>query len=407
MFNLPEKKENPILGLAGMGGGVGSNLVSGFSPPKMGEAIFYQGYYDWYTSRGFTFTFPNGYDKFIAVLVSGGGGAGTLGGGGGGSVIYTKTPFDISTYPVIFVQTGGRGEGKHNTNGVAGGDSFIKATNASGNTLLGARGGKAGEHNPSSNDANTWRSSQWAHAYSDVLTLSATTVGGHGGGGSGATSGGGSINAGGGGAGGWASSGNNGVNTDSGRSGGNNGSFVPGKNGEAGGAGGGAGNNGQSSDPGGGGGGGVNIYPPSGYQSGRVGSWGANGGGYTGGFGGANSYSHQGSGATGSGGGSSPTSANGGGTAITYPSGGGTLYFGKSGQDATTSKSGDGGFPGGASGSGNRAGDAGDGGGGAVRIIFWNDSFAASTGAPAWPTTRTGVGDITEEHFLNNVHHPV
>ena len=385
-------------------------LFAGGFPPKMGEVVFMTGFYDFYNQRTFTFTFPAGYDKFIAVCVGAGGGAGTLGGGGGGSLVYTKSPFLIATYPTIYVESGGRGQGSHNSGGDSGGDSFIKATNSSGNTLIGARGGKAGEANPTSNDNNTWRGSQWAHAYSDVLSVNATNFGGHAGGGSGATSGGGSINGGGGGAGGWSANGNTGVNSYSGRGGGRTGSGTQfGKNGEEGGGGGGAGQTGGSNDPGGGGGGGVNLYPPSGYLSGRCGSWGSNGSGYTGGFGGANSTSHQGSGSSsaGSGAGSAQMGANGGGTTVNYPSGGGTYYYGKNGQDATTSESGDGGFPGGGSGAGNRAGNAGDGGGGAVRIIFWNSGYEGENGAPAWPTTRTAASDITEEHFLNAARHAV
>lgn len=385
-------------------------LFAGGFPPKMGEAIFYTGHFDFFNQRTFTFTFPAGYDKFIAVCVGAGGGAGTLGGGGGGSLVYTKAPFLVATYPTIYVESGGRGEGKIGSAGVAGGDSFIKATNASGNTLIGARGGKAGEANPNSNDNNTWRSSDFAHAYSDVLTVNSTNFGGHGGGGSGATQGGSSINAGGGGAGGWSANGNIGVNSDSGRGAGRTGSGTQfGKNGEEGGGGGGAGDWGSASDPSAGGGGGVNIYPDSGYASGRCGSWGSNGSGYTGGWGGANDDSHQGSGstATGTGAGSKPQTADTGSTQINYPSGGGTYYYGKHGEDGTTSKSGDGGFPGGASGSGNRAGDVGDGGGGAVRIIFWNSGHEDANGAPSWPTTNTAASDITEEHYLNNTRHAV
>lgn len=368
------------------------------------------GFYDFYNDRTFSFTFPSGYDKWIAVVVSGGGGAGTLGGGGGGGLIYNKIPYNVSDAPTIYVQTGKRGQGSHNTQGADGGSSMIRVADASGQYIMLARAGLKGEHNPSANSANTWRSSgQFYHAYTQTRTLNATNFGGHGGGGSAATAGGGSINAGGGGAGGWCATGNTGVDLQSGRGAGNNGSFQSGRNGEEGGGGGGAGNAGGSNDPGGGGGGGVNIYPPVGYQSGRVGTWGANGNGYTGGFGGANSTSHQGSGSSsaGSGAGSAQMLANGGGTTVTYPSGGGTYYYGKNGQDATTSESGDGGFPGGGSGAGYRAGNAGDGGGGAVRILFWNSSYESENGAPAWPTTRTQASDITEEHFLNNVRHAV
>lgn len=385
-------------------------LGSGSALPKLGEAVFMTGFFDFYNQRSFTFTFPSGYDKWIAVVVSAGGGAGTLGGGGGGGLLYSKIPYNVADTPTIYVETGGRGQGKHNTAGVDGGHSSIQVTNPQGAYIMLARSGLKGEHNPSGNSTNTWRSSgQFYHAYTATRTLNATNFGGHGGGGSAATAGGGSINAGGGGAGGWCATGNTGVSLQSGRGAGNNGSFQSGRDGEEGGGGGGAGNAGGSNDPGGGGGGGVNIYPTAGYQSGKVGTWGANGDGYTGGFGGANSTSHQGSGSSsaGSGAGSAQQVANGGGTTVTYPSGGGTYYYGKNGQDATTSESGDGGFPGGGSGAGNRAGNAGDGGGGAVRILFWNNSYEGANGAPAWPTTRTQASDITEEHFLNNVRHAV
>ena len=99
------KKEKPLVGLTGMGGGVGSNLVGGgpteFSASGGTETTPGNGYkYHTFTSTGAaTFTVYNGPVDIQLLVVAGGGGAGgyRCSGGGAGGLIYYGTTSSTST----------------------------------------------------------------------------------------------------------------------------------------------------------------------------------------------------------------------------------------------------------------------------------------------------------------------
>ena len=81
MPNLPERKESPIMGISGLGGGVGSNLLSG-GAGEDGAAMF-----TWSGSTSddsYSWTCPPGITEVRAVVIGGGGGGGEWCGGGGG-----------------------------------------------------------------------------------------------------------------------------------------------------------------------------------------------------------------------------------------------------------------------------------------------------------------------------------
>ena len=81
MPSLPERKESPIMGIAGLGGGVGSNLVAGGAGTG-GAAMF-----TWSGSTSddtYSWVCPDGVSQVRAVVIGGGGGGGQWCGGGGG-----------------------------------------------------------------------------------------------------------------------------------------------------------------------------------------------------------------------------------------------------------------------------------------------------------------------------------
>jgi hypothetical protein len=107
------KKEKPLLGSAGLGGGIASNLVGGISGPKAtGGTVVEDGGYTFhvFTSSGAFEVLQNIDIKFLIV---GGGGAiypdgqniAYGGGGGGGGVVYNDNPQPITKsggpYPVV------------------------------------------------------------------------------------------------------------------------------------------------------------------------------------------------------------------------------------------------------------------------------------------------------------------
>ena len=111
MFNNSwHKKEKPLLGLVGLGGGVGSNLVAGAAGPFEATGGFYSDYGDggdnWrahiFTADGtFSCSSIGGDGTVLHYLIVGGGGGGSFGaagGGGAGCVQIGTIPYgDLST----------------------------------------------------------------------------------------------------------------------------------------------------------------------------------------------------------------------------------------------------------------------------------------------------------------------
>ena len=114
MFDRWHKKEKPLQGLAGMGGGVVSRVLGGALGPfqasggtKSGPTGGY--FYHEFTSNG-TFEVTDGIADIEVILQGaggqGGGGAGYSGGGGGGgggggaTGVWTITGVTIATHPV-------------------------------------------------------------------------------------------------------------------------------------------------------------------------------------------------------------------------------------------------------------------------------------------------------------------
>ena len=177
MFNRWFKKEAPILGMLGMGGGVGSNLVGGAAGPNFfaasGGTETTSGNYKLHTfNSNDTFQVtalapPEApADNAIELLVVGGGGGGggpspdgPNGGGGGGGVVFipvssNETIIDeIGTYPVVIGQ-GGSGQGPnpnhaHSVN--PGGSSYLSVPPSIGelnNRIEGVGGGGGYGTNP-------------------------------------------------------------------------------------------------------------------------------------------------------------------------------------------------------------------------------------------------------------------
>ena len=102
--NSWHKKEKPLLGLTGMGGGVGSNLVSALPPAPISATGGSKSTSGLYTIHSFTspgaatFVVSEGNDN-IQYLVVGGGGGGSQGGGGGGGM-RTNVPGENPGGPV-------------------------------------------------------------------------------------------------------------------------------------------------------------------------------------------------------------------------------------------------------------------------------------------------------------------
>jgi len=110
------KKEKPLLGLTGMGGGVGSSLVGGgvgsFSATGGTTSTPGNGYayhvFTYPNSSNFVVSSGSGTAEVLVVAGGGAGGDGTYGGGGGGGGVIYDTSFPVTsgnTYPV----TVGRG----------------------------------------------------------------------------------------------------------------------------------------------------------------------------------------------------------------------------------------------------------------------------------------------------------
>jgi hypothetical protein len=120
MFDRWFKKETPLLGMLGMGGGAGSNLVGGVASPvhsASGATIFDvvsdgRAVIQFNTPGSITFdTSMSGKDLRIILVGGGGGGSsGNAGGGGGGGMIeITASTLSAGTYPVSIGDGGGNG----------------------------------------------------------------------------------------------------------------------------------------------------------------------------------------------------------------------------------------------------------------------------------------------------------
>ena len=144
MLDKWQKKENPLTGLAGMGGGVVSKLL-GASGPKSGQQLFSTpGTYSW--------TAPIGITTVSVVAVGGGGGgtgSGGVAGGGGGGGLGWKNNISVTPGQSYTVVVGAKGTYAANT-GVSGGDSYfintstVKGGGGSGGSITG--GGSGGNY---------------------------------------------------------------------------------------------------------------------------------------------------------------------------------------------------------------------------------------------------------------------
>ncbi len=142
MPSLPERKESPIMGIAGLGGGVGSNLVAG-GGAEGGAAMF-----TWSggtSDASYTWVCPAGVSKVRAVVIGGGGGGGQwCGGGGGGAAMKLLNVTAGQSYSVQ-VGKGGK-QNQLNTSATnTGGTSTFMTLSATGGT---------GGHNSSNPGSN-------------------------------------------------------------------------------------------------------------------------------------------------------------------------------------------------------------------------------------------------------------
>tara|TARA_B100001250_G_C19768378_1_gene775875 strand:+ start:256 stop:1341 length:1086 start_codon:yes stop_codon:yes gene_type:complete len=104
MFNLPHRKEKPILSMQSMGGGAAGGLVAGGAPPNIDasggtKTTPGDGYvYHYMTGGQFQVAAAgDGPDGIISIcLVGGGGGGGNDRGGGGGGGGFRITTFDVA-----------------------------------------------------------------------------------------------------------------------------------------------------------------------------------------------------------------------------------------------------------------------------------------------------------------------
>jgi hypothetical protein len=142
MPNLPERKESPIMGISGLGGGANSNLVGGGGGLEPGSAMF-----TWTgktTDDTYSWTCPTGVTEVRAVVIGGGGGGGQwCGGGGGGAAMKLLTVTPNQTYSVQ-VGKGGKQNILNTGNANQGGTSTFMTLSATGGT------GGHGSSNPSS-----------------------------------------------------------------------------------------------------------------------------------------------------------------------------------------------------------------------------------------------------------------
>ena len=102
------KKESPLQGLTGMWGGVGSNLVAGFSGPAAPGQQAYT------TPGSYQFTVPQGVSSISVVCVGGGGpGKETPPVSGGGAGLGYKNNISVSAgaqLPVVCGAGGARAD---------------------------------------------------------------------------------------------------------------------------------------------------------------------------------------------------------------------------------------------------------------------------------------------------------
>ena len=210
MFNEKHKKESPILGMLGMGGGIARSVVSGGAEVTGGSIQTPGNGYKYHV-----FSHPNSDnlqvstapDSFVVdiLMVGGGGSGGTFspsragsggGGGGGGVVHFVNLPLADGTYPVS-VGDGGTGVTAYSTNGNPGGDTtFVHPSGtvsayggggggANGNPFTdpaSGSGGGAGSHrnSPPSGETFTGDTAQKASVPSPINPF-ATTYGNSGG----------------------------------------------------------------------------------------------------------------------------------------------------------------------------------------------------------------------------------
>ena len=133
MFDRWFKKETPLLGMLGMGGGAGSNLVGGAASPvhsASGATIFDvvsagRAVIQFNTPGSITFdTSMSGKD--LRIILVGGGGSGSSGnaggGGAGGMIEVTASTIGAGTYPVS-IGNGGTHPGSNATQGNSGSNS--------------------------------------------------------------------------------------------------------------------------------------------------------------------------------------------------------------------------------------------------------------------------------------------
>ena len=137
MFNW-HKKEKPLQGIAGMGGGVVSRLLGGSLAPFVASGGTKSGptggyfYHDYTTAgSGTPFQVTSGSTEIEVLLVGGGGGGGRGqgyggGGGGGGAVGVYSVPIDTGIYDLtVGANAGGQVDGNYTRLGPS--SSYIQA----------------------------------------------------------------------------------------------------------------------------------------------------------------------------------------------------------------------------------------------------------------------------------------
>ncbi len=259
-MNLPERKESPIMGTTGMGGGAGSALVSRFvTPPGQVQFDDHPG------GANQTWTVPPGVESISIVAIGGGAGAdGQNSGGGGGLTWINNVPVVPGTNLTVYNGKTGSRFGSGNPSGSDTSGQTSEVFDKDGNTIIKAEGGKKNQ----SNSGGWGGQSGQVGALYQGLTYGGNR-GGHGASGS-------SGKGGGGGAGGYSGSGGNGGGQCS--------------NGGAGSGGGGGGGGGHCTTDGGQGGGTGLQGEGANGSGGGASQYGGPGGGGSGGTAGNSSY---------------------------------------------------------------------------------------------------------------------